>query len=105
MVARLRENGQGTLADMLNSINFVPGHGIDFGKVGTVLLTVLALFLVAAVLGLLQGLLTTTIVQRARYARGDQAETKLARLPLGYFDRQPHGEVLSRVTNDIDNLA
>jgi ATP-binding cassette, subfamily B, multidrug efflux pump len=105
VVDRLRDNGQNTLADLLSSVNFVPGHGIDFGKVGTVLLTVLALFLVAAVLGLLQGLLTTTIVQRSMYRLREQAETKLARLPLGYFDRQPHGEVLSRVTNDIDNLA
>jgi ATP-binding cassette subfamily B multidrug efflux pump len=105
MIARLRSNGQGTLADLLSSVNFVPGHGIDFGKVGMVLLTVLALFAVAAVLGLLQGLLTTTIVQRSMYRLREQAETKLARLPLGYFDRQPHGEVLSRVTNDIDNLS
>jgi ATP-binding cassette, subfamily B, multidrug efflux pump len=105
MIARLRTNGQGTLADMLNSLDFIPGHGIDFDKVGMVLLTVLALFAVAAVLGLLQARLTTTIVQRAMYRLREQAETKLARLPLGYFDRQPHGEVLSRVTNDIDNLS
>ncbi|WP_329253776.1 ABC transporter ATP-binding protein [Actinoallomurus sp. NBC_01490] len=104
MVAGMRASGHGTLADMLNSMDFVPGHGIDFGKVGTVLLTVLALFVVAAVFGLLQGRLTTTIVQRSMYRLRQQTETKLARLPLGYFDRQPHGEVLSRVTNDIDNL-
>jgi ATP-binding cassette subfamily B protein len=104
MVAGLRASGHGTLADMLDSMDFVPGHGIDFGKVGTVLLTVLALFVVAAVFGLLQGRLTTTIVQRSMYRLRQETETKLARLPLGYFDRQPHGEVLSRVTNDIDNL-
>jgi ATP-binding cassette subfamily B protein len=104
MVAGLRASGHGTLADMLDSMDFVPGHGIDFGKVGTVLLTVLALFVVAAVFGLIQGRLTTTIVQRSMYRLRQEAETKLARLPLGYFDRQPHGEVLSRVTNDIDNL-
>jgi ATP-binding cassette subfamily B protein len=104
MVAGLRASGHGTLADMLDSMDFVPGHGIDFGKVGTVLLTVLALFVVAAVFGLIQGRLTTTIVQRSMYRLREEAETKLARLPLGYFDRQPHGEVLSRVTNDIDNL-
>ncbi|MFB9834918.1 ABC transporter ATP-binding protein [Actinoallomurus acaciae] len=104
LVEHLRASGQKTLADMLSSIDFVPGHGIDFGRVGTVLLTVLALFVVAAVLGLLQGRLTTTIVQRSMYRLREQAETKLARLPLGYFDRQPHGEMLSRVTNDIDNL-
>lgn len=104
VIARLRANGQGTLADMFGSMNFVPGRGIDFGKVGTVLLTVLALFIVAAILGLFQARLTTTIVQRSMYRLREQAEAKLSRLPLGYFDHQPHGEVLSRVTNDIDNL-
>ncbi|MCO6009801.1 ABC transporter ATP-binding protein/permease [Actinoallomurus purpureus] len=105
VVAHLRSTGQGTLADMLNSMDVVPGHGIDFGKVGAVLMIALALFAVAAVLGLLQGRLTTTIVQRSMFRLREQAETKLARLPLSYFDRQPHGEMLSRVTNDIDNLA
>jgi ATP-binding cassette, subfamily B, multidrug efflux pump len=105
MIDRLRASGQGTLADMFGSIDFVPGHGIDFGKVGVVLLTVLALFAAGAVFGLLQARLTTTIVQRSMYRLRERAEAKLARLPLGYFDRQPHGEVLSRVTNDIDNLS
>jgi ATP-binding cassette subfamily B multidrug efflux pump len=105
MIDRLRANGQGTLADMFGSIDFVPGHGIDFGKVGAVLLTVLALFVAGAVFGLLQARLTTTVVQRSMYRLREQAEAKLSRLPLGYFDRQPHGEVLSRVTNDIDNLS
>ncbi|MCO5967529.1 ABC transporter ATP-binding protein/permease [Actinoallomurus sp. WRP6H-15] len=105
VIAGLRHTGHGTLADMLNSIDFVPGHGIDFGKVGTVLLIALALFAIAAVFGVVQGRLTTTIVQRSMFRLREQAELKLARLPLSYFDRQPHGEVLSRVTNDIDNLA
>ena len=105
VIAHLRANGQGTLADMFGSLDFVPGRGIDFDKVGTVLLTVLALFVVAAILGLFQARLTTTIVQRSMYRLREQAEAKLSRLPLGYFDRQPHGEVLSRVTNDIDNLS
>ncbi|WP_308206939.1 ABC transporter ATP-binding protein [Actinoallomurus rhizosphaericola] len=105
VVAQLRHTGHGTLADMLNSIDFVPGHGIDFGKVGMVLLIALALFAIAAVFGVVQGRLTTTIVQRSMFRLREQAELKLARLPLSYFDRQPHGEVLSRVTNDIDNLA
>ncbi|MEV0404151.1 ABC transporter ATP-binding protein [Actinoallomurus sp. NPDC050550] len=105
VVAHLRSTGQGTLADMLSSMDVVPGHGIDFGKVGMVLLAALALFAVAAVFGLIQGRLTTTIVQRSMFRLREQAESKLSRLPLSYFDRQPHGEVLSRVTNDIDNLA
>lgn len=105
MIDRLRATGHGTLADMFGSIDFVPGQGIDFGKVGVVLLTVLALFAAGAVFGLLQARLTTTVVQRSMYRLREQAEAKLSRLPLGYFDRQPHGEVLSRVTNDIDNLS
>ena len=56
-------------------------------------------------LGLIQGRLTATIVQRAVFRLREQVQAKLSRLPLSYFDRQPRGEILSRVTNDIDNLA
>jgi ATP-binding cassette, subfamily B, multidrug efflux pump len=104
-VARLRQEGRGTFADMLDSMNVVPGRGIDFGQVGRVLLIVLAIYVAASVLSLLQGRLTTTMVQRAMFRLREQAQAKLSRLPLSYFDRQPRGEVLSRVTNDIDNLS
>jgi ATP-binding cassette subfamily B protein len=104
-VAALRAQGQGTVADMIASMNVVPGQGIDFGQVAQVLLVVLALYLLASLFGLLQGRLTTTVVQRAIFGLREEVEAKFARLPLSYFDRQPHGEVLSRVTNDIDNLA
>jgi ATP-binding cassette subfamily B protein len=104
-VAALRAQGQGTVADMIASMNVVPGQGIDFGQVAQVLLVVLALYLLGSLFGLLQGRLTTTIVQRAIFGLREEVEAKFARLPLSYFDRQPHGEVLSRVTNDIDNLA
>jgi ATP-binding cassette subfamily B protein len=69
-----------------------------------VLLVVLVIYIVAFVLGVLQGRLTTLLVQRAVFDLRAQAQAKLSRLPLSYFDRQPRGEVLSRVTNDIDNL-
>jgi ATP-binding cassette, subfamily B, multidrug efflux pump len=105
VVSNLRHQGHGTLADMVNSMHLVPGRGIDFGQVGHVLLIVLAIYLVAAVLSLVQGRLIATIVQRSMYRLREQAQTKLARLPLSYFDRQPRGELLSRVTNDIDNLS
>ncbi len=82
----------------------MPGHGIDFDAVGRVLLIVLALYVGASVLSLFQGRLTTTVVQRAVFDLRQQVEAKFARLPLRYFDQQPRGEVLSRVTNDIDNL-
>jgi ATP-binding cassette, subfamily B, multidrug efflux pump len=104
-VARLRESGQDTLADMLAAMDVVPGQGIDFDAVGRVLLMVLAVYAVAALLGIGQGRLTATVVQRAVYRLREESQAKLARLPLSYFDRQPRGEVLSRVTNDLDNVA
>jgi ATP-binding cassette subfamily B protein len=104
-VAALRQQGQGTRADMLNSMHVVPGQGIDFDQVGRVLMLVVLIYLGAGVLGLLQGRLTTAIVQRTVFRLREETQAKLARLPLRYFDRQPRGEILSRVTNDIDNLA
>ncbi|WP_414642024.1 ABC transporter ATP-binding protein [Actinocrinis sp.] len=104
-VARLRAEGQNNLADLINSLSLTPGRGIDFTHVGQVLGVVALIYVGASLLMWLQGRLTTTIVQRAIYRLREQAEAKLARLPLSYFDRQPRGEVLSRVTNDIDNIA
>jgi ATP-binding cassette subfamily B protein len=105
VVARLRERGQDTVADLLSSLNLVPGHGVDFGKVGQVLLAVLLVYVGASILSLLQGRLTATIVQRVVFRMREQVQAKLSRLALSYFDRQPRGEILSRATNDIDNLS
>jgi ATP-binding cassette, subfamily B, multidrug efflux pump len=105
VVAHLRAQHQGTLAELFGSVNITAGHGIDFGAIGRVLLTVLALYIAASLFMWLQGRTTATLVQRAVFELREQVEAKFARLPLSYFDRQPHGEVLSRVTNDIDNLA
>jgi ATP-binding cassette, subfamily B, multidrug efflux pump len=105
VLAQLRRSGHGNIADLLSGVNFTPGQGIDFAQVGQVLLLVLAIYIVAALFGYLQGRLSTGVVQRSLFRLRAQAEAKLARLPLGYFDRQPRGELLSRVTNDMDNLA
>jgi ATP-binding cassette, subfamily B, multidrug efflux pump len=105
VVAGLRQQGNGTLADLINAMNLVPGRGIDFGAVGNVLMIALGIYVVAALFGWLQARLTTTAVQRAVFTLREQVEAKFARLPLRYFDQQPYGEILSRVTNDIDNLA
>ncbi|MCW2524361.1 MAG: multidrug transporter ATP-binding protein, partial [Frankiales bacterium] len=104
-IAQLRAQGHGTLADVISSVHVVPGTGIDFDAVGRILGLVLVLYLLAAVCSLVQSRLTTTVVQRSIRRIRDETQEKIARLPLSYFDRQPHGEVLSRVTNDIDNLA
>jgi ATP-binding cassette subfamily B protein len=105
VIAGLRAQGNGTLADIFGRVDFKPGTGIDFTAVGHVLMIVLSLFVIASFFMLIQSRLTTTLVQYAVYELRKQVEDKFARLPLKYFDRQPRGEVLSRVTNDIDNLA
>ncbi|GAA3197323.1 ABC transporter ATP-binding protein [Actinocorallia longicatena] len=105
VVDGLRAKGETTQADMLNSMDLHPGQGIDFGAVGQVLLWVLAVYAVSAVFGIFQGRVTAVIVQKAMFRLREQCQNKLARLPLRYFDRQPRGEILSRVTNDIDNIS
>jgi ATP-binding cassette, subfamily B, multidrug efflux pump len=101
----LRERHETKLADMLSAMHVTPGQGIDFDAVGRVLLLVLVLYLLASIFMYLQGRLTTVVVQRTVHTLRQQVEVKLSRLPLRYFDRQSRGEILSRVTNDIDNIA
>ena len=105
MVARLRREGHGTEADMLSAMHVVAGQGINFDRVGQVLLLVLLVYLGSSAAMLLQGRVTATVVQRVVFGLREQVQAKLSRLPLSYFDRQPRGEILSRVTNDIDNLS
>ena len=90
---------------MLTSMTVVPGQGIDFDALGRVLMIVLALYVGASILGWLQGYLLNGVVQRTVLKLRADVEDKLNRLPLPYFDKQPRGELLSRVTNDIDNVA
>jgi len=82
-----------------------PGVGVDLGHVGRILGLAALVYLLAAVFSAGQGLLLAGVVQRTMYRLRDDVENKLARLPLRYFDSHPHGDVLSRVTNDIDNLS
>ena len=105
VAAEARANGQNAFAAMVERMNLVPGQGIDFGALREVLLIVLALYVGAAVLSWLQGYVLAGVVQRTVFTLRADVEQKLHRLPLRYFDRQPRGEVLSRVTNDIDNVS
>jgi ATP-binding cassette subfamily B protein len=104
-VARARAAGNDNFADMLARMHVVPGTGIDFAALGRVLMLAVGLFVGASVLMWLQGYLLTGVVQSAVKQLRSDVEDKLNRLPLPYFDRQPRGELLSRVTNDIDNIA
>ncbi|QNP61613.1 ABC transporter ATP-binding protein [Streptomyces genisteinicus] len=81
------------------------GDGVDFPALARALLTVLALAAGSAALNWCQQRLATTVVQRTGHRLRERAQHKLARLPLGYLDAQPRGEILSRTTNDIDNVT
>jgi ATP-binding cassette subfamily B protein len=105
VVAQLRANGDDKLASLISSVDLQPGAGIDFRSLGWVLSGVLVLYVLASVLQWFQGVLTTTVVQRTVAGLRDDVEAKVNRLPLSYFDRTDRGEVLSRTTNDIDNIA
>ena len=105
VVAFLRANGGGKFADMVQSMNVVVGQGVDFTAVGRVLTWVLVIYVTAAFLGWLQGWLLNDVVQSTIFTMRSDVEDKINRLPLGFFDKQPRGELLSRVTNDIDNVS
>ncbi len=97
--------GETQIAKMLSGMVITPGEGIDFHHLGTMLLIVIAIYLGSAFLAYLQGYLLNDVVQDTIFAMRAQVEDKINKLPLSYFDRQPRGELLSRVTNDIDNVS
>ena len=105
VVAALRAEGNNTFADLVERLNVIPGQGIDFTLLGKLLLLALGLYLVASLFLWLQGYLLNGAVQRSIYTLRSQVEDKINRLPLSYFDKQTRGELLSRVTNDIDNIS
>ena len=90
---------------MLSRMDVTPGRGVDFPAVGRTLALALALYLVAALLVWMQARLLNVIVQRTITALRSAVEHKVHRLPLSYFDSRQRGELLSRVTNDVDNVA
>lgn len=105
VLTAMRERGDDQIADMLRSTDFTPGEGIDFGAVGNVLLFALVVFLVAGLLMAVATRLVNRSVNRTMYRMREDVQAKLSRLPLSYFDKRQRGEVLSRATNDIDNIG
>ncbi|MFF2553337.1 ABC transporter ATP-binding protein [Nocardia sp. NPDC058058] len=104
-VEALRQGGDKTFADMLASMDVIPGVGVDFTAVGHVLALVLALYVGSSVFGWLQAYLLNVVINRTVKRLRGEIEEKIHRLPLSYFDSMPRGDVLSRVTNDVDNVA
>ena len=103
-VEAARARGDGTFADLLSRMNVTPGVGVDFAAIGRTLLLALGLYLLAAVLVWAQFRLLNVTVQRTMVTLRADVEDKVHRLPLSYFDSRQRGEVLSRVTNDVDNI-
>ncbi len=104
LIEALRAQGQTQQADLLKGIDFIPGHGIDFTALAHVLMWVLVLYVISALFGWVQGWVMNGVVARVTYQLRQDIEAKIHRLPLSYFDRVQRGELLSRVTNDIDNV-
>ncbi|MBF4766587.1 ABC transporter ATP-binding protein [Nocardioides agariphilus] len=105
-VEALRERGEVRQADLIaNMHDLVPGAGVDFTAVRNVLLLVLGVYVVGSLLAWVQGYLLNDVVQGTVRRMRSDVEDKVNALPLSYFDKQPRGELLSRVTNDIDNIS
>jgi ATP-binding cassette, subfamily B, multidrug efflux pump len=105
VIAGLRAQGQDQLADMLSSMSLRPGEGIDFGAVGTTLGVLVAVYILSSVFSWQQGWLMAGVTQRSIYRLRADVDRKIGRLPLRYIDTNPRGDLLSRVTNDIDNIG
>jgi ATP-binding cassette subfamily B multidrug efflux pump len=105
LIDGLRASGQNSKADMLRGMELTPGVGIDFGALSSILLWVLALYVLASTFGWIQAYVLNGVVQRTVYRLREQIEAKINRLPLRYFDSVQRGELLSRVTNDVDNIS
>ncbi len=104
VIEGLRAEGQDQFADMLSGMELTPGAGIDFTLLGRLILLVLGMYLVSSVFMWLQGYLLNKVVMRVVYNLRRDVEAKLNRLPLNYFDTRQRGDLLSRVTNDVDNV-
>ncbi|WP_030957569.1 ABC transporter ATP-binding protein [Streptomyces sp. NRRL S-378] len=101
----MRARGEDGMADMLSGTDFTPGQGIDFGAVGVVAIWALVVFTLAGLLMLVATRLSNHVMNGTLYRMREELQAKLSRLPLSYFDQQKRGEVLSRATNDIDNIG
>ncbi|MDO5633595.1 MAG: ABC transporter ATP-binding protein [Micrococcus sp.] len=104
VIAGLESSGQSQVAEMLSGMAFVPGQGIDFTELGRLILLVLGMYVVAQTFMWLQGRVLNDLVMRIVFRLREDIEAKVNRLPLSYFDTRQRGDLLSRTTNDVDNV-
>ncbi|WP_165216981.1 ABC transporter ATP-binding protein [Schaalia sp. ZJ1691] len=105
LIEGLTASGQTDMARALSAMDIVPGQGIDFQALAVVLGIVLALYVGSGILNWLQGFLLNRVTVKAMRGLRRDVEEKIHRLPLSYFDKMQRGELLSRVTNDVDNMT
>jgi ATP-binding cassette subfamily B multidrug efflux pump len=103
LIAALRAQGQNQQADLLTSLHLT--SGIDFGALGGVVFLLIGLYIVSSIFAWMQGYIMAGVTQRTVFRLRTDVDQKLGRLPLRYFDGHPRGDLLSRVTNDIDNIG
>lgn len=104
VVDQARASGNDQYADMLEKSDITPGQGIDFTLLGRLIIIVLGMYIVASILNWAQGYILNGLVMRVVYTLRRDIERKLNRLPLSYFDTRQRGDLMSRVTNDVDNI-
>ncbi len=105
VVAGLEAAGQTDQATMLAAMDVVPGQGVDFTRLAQLLTLVALLYLVSSMLAWASAYIMAGVTQTAIFRLREDVDHKIGRLPLGYFDTHPRGDLLSRVTNDIDNIS
>lgn len=103
-VEGLRAAGQDRFADMASAMELTPGTGIDFDRLGQLIVVVLVLYVAASLLMWAQGAILNRLTMRAVFNLRERVEAKINHLPLRYFDTRQRGDVMSRTTNDVDNV-
>ncbi|WP_286954213.1 MULTISPECIES: ABC transporter ATP-binding protein [Corynebacterium] len=104
VIAGLRAQGQDRFADMASAMDLMPGQGIDFGHLGRLITIVIGMYIVSSAFQLWQGRILNRLVMDSVYQLRADVEAKIHSVPLNYFDSNQRGDVLSRTTNDIDNV-
>ncbi len=105
IIAGLEQAGDTDQAAMLSSMDIVPGQGVDFSQLARLLTLVALLYVVSSILGWASAYIMAGVTQRAIFELRQEVDHKIGRLPLSYFDSHARGDLLSRVTNDIDNVS
>ena len=105
VVAGLRAKGENTLADVVNKSGVIPGKGMDFTAIAHWISLAIGLYIISSFFLWLQQYLMAGVTQKTVFRLRRLAEEKIGRLPLSYFDGTSRGDLLSRVTNDVDNIS